>query len=72
MQTEIVGINDRTENIQDLIEGGLHWLNQRPILNQGARNEPCERDTDDFEVLLDNMLLSENEQNGRRGDQCSE
>ena len=72
MQKEIEGINDRTQNIQDLFERGLQWLNERPAQNQAARREPCERDTDDFEDLLRNMLLFENEQNGRRRDQCSE
>ena len=72
MQKEIEGINDRTENIQGLIEGGLQWLTDRPAQNQGARNQPCERDTDAFEDLLGTMLLFENEQNGRREDQCSE
>lgn len=70
MEKEIEGINDRTRNIQDLIERGLHWLNQRPVQNQVARNEPC--DTDNFEDLLENMLLFENERNRRREDQCSE
>jgi len=68
MEKEIEGINDRTRNIQDLIERGLHWLNQRLVQNQVARNEPCERDTDNFEDLLENMLLFEDERN----DQCSE
>ena len=72
MEKEIEGINDRRRHIQDLIERGLHWLNQRPVQNQGVRNEPCERDTDVFEDLLENMLLFENEQNRRREDQCSE
>lgn len=72
MEKEIEGINDRRRNIQDLIERGLLWLNQRPVQNHGARNEPCERDTDDFEDLLENMLLFETEQNRRREDQCSE
>lgn len=72
MEKEIEGINDRRRNIQDLIERGLHWLNQRPVQNQVVRNEPCERDTDDFEDLLENMLLFENQQNRRRQDQCSE
>lgn len=72
MEKEIEGINDRTRNIQDLIERGLHWLNQRLVQNQVAGNEPCERDTDDFEDLLENMLLFENERNRRREDQCSE
>ena len=72
MEKEIEGINDRRRNIQDLIERGLHWFNQRPVQNQGARNEPCERDTDDFDNLLENMLLFEEEINRRREDQCSE
>ena len=72
MQKEIEGIKDRAQNIQGLFERGLQWLNERPAQNQGARREPCERDTNDFEDLLRNMLLFENEQNGRRGDQCSE
>jgi len=72
MEKEIEGINDRRRNIQDLIERGLLWSNQRPVQNHGARNEPCERDTDDFEDLLENMLLFETEQNRRREDQCSE
>ena len=72
MEKEIERINDRRRNIQDLIERGLDWLNQRPVQNQGTRNEPCERDTDNFEDLLENMLLFENEQNRQREDQCSE
>ena len=72
MEKEIEGINDRRRNIQDLIEHGLHWLNQRPVQNQGTRNEPCERDTDDFEDLLENMLLFENEHSRRREDQCTD
>ena len=73
MEKEIEGINDRRRNIQDLIERGLHRFNQRPpVQNQGNRNEPCERDTDNFEDLLENMLLFENEKNRRREDQCSE
>ena len=69
MAKEIEGINDRRRNIQDLIERGLQWLILRPVQNQGARNEPCERDTDDFDDLLENMLLFEIEQNRRREDQ---
>lgn len=72
MAKEIEGINDRRRNIQDLIERGLQWLILRPVQNQGARNEPCERDTDDFDDLLENMLLFEIEQNRRREDQWSE
>ena len=72
MAKEIEGINDRRRNIQDLIERGLQWLNLRPVQNHGAHNEPCERDTDHFDDLLENMLLFEIEQNRRREDQCSE
>ena len=72
MQKEIEGINDRTINIQDVITRGFHWLNERPAQNQRARNEPCERDTDDIEDLLDTMLVLEDELNRRREDQCTE
>ena len=83
MQKEIDGIQDRMRMIEGLPAIGLQWLNERPPLDPAAhnersppdpvaRNEPREGNTDDLEVLWQNLLLSEDEKNRRLPEQCTE
>lgn len=63
MQNEIQGINDRRHNIQILLHRGF-WLQPRPGQVQPQRR-PEERNTDDIDDLLDNLLLEEGGGNRR-------
>lgn len=69
MQKEVEGIDDRIRNIQTLLEQGLLWLNERPAQPE---REPRERDTDNIEDLLANLLHDEDERSRRRENQCTE
>ena len=73
MQKEIEGIEDRTRTIEDLIARGLWWFDDPPPPEPAPEgNEPVERNTNDLEDLFQNLLISEEEENRRREDQCTD
>lgn len=72
MQKEIEGIEDRTRTIQDLIARGLWWFDDPPPPEPAEGNEPVEGNTNDLEDLFQNLLISEEEENRRREDQCTD
>jgi len=72
MHKEIEGIEDRTRTIQDLITRGLRWFDDPPPPEPAEGNEPGEGNTNDLEDLFQNLLISEEEENRRRQDQCTD
>ena len=72
MRKEIEGIEDRTRTIQDLIARGLWRFDDPPPPEPAEGNEPVERNTNDLEDLFQNLLISEEEENRRREDQCTD
>ena len=72
MQKEIDGIEDRTRTIEDLIARGLWWFDDPPPPEPAEGNEPEEGNTNDLEDLYENLLISEEEENRRRADQCTD
>ena len=72
MQKEIEGIKDRTRTVQDLIARGLWRFDDPPPPEPAEGNEPVERNTNDLEDLFHNLLISGEEENRRRDDQCTD
>jgi len=73
MQKEIEGIEDRTRTIEDLVACGLRWFDELlPPEPAPGGNEPVEGNTNDLEDLFQNLLISEEEENRRREDQCTD